>query len=114
MAKFAGAGRGYLNPQRTDESNQEYVTPAKHYDMRKEQLEAKEAKEAEKSYNDSLKMAKGGAVKKPQYMSFTKTGKPAGMRDVMAKGGTASSRADGIAKRGKTRGTIVMCGGGMK
>ena len=30
-----------------------------------------------------------------------------------AKGGTASSRADGIAKRGKTRGTIVMCGGGM-
>ena len=30
-----------------------------------------------------------------------------------AKGGSASSRADGIAKRGKTRGTIVMCGGGM-
>jgi hypothetical protein len=31
----------------------------------------------------------------------------------MAKGGSASSRADGIAVRGKTRGTIVMCGGGM-
>ena len=31
-----------------------------------------------------------------------------------AKGGTASARADGIASRGKTRGTIVaMCGGGM-
>ena len=30
-----------------------------------------------------------------------------------AKGGTASSRADGIAQRGKTRGTMVMCGGGM-
>ena len=30
-----------------------------------------------------------------------------------AEGGTASSRADGIAQRGKTRGTIVMCGGGM-
>lgn len=31
-----------------------------------------------------------------------------------AKGGmTASARADGIAQRGKTRGTIVMCGGGM-
>ena len=32
-----------------------------------------------------------------------------------AKGGkvTASSRGDGIAQRGKTRGTIVMCGGGM-
>ena len=86
MPKFAGAGRGYLNPQRTDESDEEYVTPAKHYDMRKEQLEAKEAKEAEKSYNAATKMAKGGS---------------------------ASSRADGIAQRGKTRGTIVMCGGGM-
>ena len=29
-----------------------------------------------------------------------------------AKGGSASSRADGIAQRGKTRGTIIMCGGG--
>jgi hypothetical protein len=31
----------------------------------------------------------------------------------MAKGGSASSRADGCAQRGKTKGTIVMCGGGM-
>ena len=31
----------------------------------------------------------------------------------MKKGGSASSRADGIAQRGKTKGTIVMCGGGM-
>ena len=30
-----------------------------------------------------------------------------------ASGGSASSRADGIAQRGKTKGTIVMCGGGM-
>jgi hypothetical protein len=33
----------------------------------------------------------------------------------MKKGGkvsSASKRADGIAQRGKTRGTIVMCGGG--
>lgn len=29
-----------------------------------------------------------------------------------AKGGTASARADGIAQRGKTKGTIVACGGG--
>jgi hypothetical protein len=34
--------------------------------------------------------------------------------DNFAKGGmTASSRADGCAERGKTKGTIVMCGGGM-
>ena len=31
----------------------------------------------------------------------------------MKKGGSASSRGDGIAQRGKTKGTIVMCGGGM-
>jgi hypothetical protein len=30
----------------------------------------------------------------------------------MAKGGTASSRADGCAQRGKTKGTVIMCGGG--
>ena len=29
-----------------------------------------------------------------------------------AKGGSASSRADGIAVKGKTRGTIIACGGG--
>ena len=27
--------------------------------------------------------------------------------------GSASRRADGIATKGKTRGTMVMCGGGM-
>jgi len=31
----------------------------------------------------------------------------------MAKGGSASARADGIAQRGKTKGTMIMCGGGM-
>lgn len=31
----------------------------------------------------------------------------------MKKGGSASARADGIAQRGKTRGTMVMCKGGM-
>jgi hypothetical protein len=32
----------------------------------------------------------------------------------MAKGGSASARADGCATKGKTRGTIIaMCGGGM-
>ena len=30
-----------------------------------------------------------------------------------AAGGTASARADGIAQRGKTRGVMVACGGGM-
>ena len=40
-------------------------------------------------------------------------GKPVKPAKKMAKGGTASARADGIAQRGKTKGTFVMCGGGM-
>jgi hypothetical protein len=31
----------------------------------------------------------------------------------MSSGGSASSRADGCAVKGKTKGTMVMCGGGM-
>jgi len=38
--------------------------------------------------------------------------KKAGGAIKMSSGGTASSRADGCAQRGKTRGTMVMCGGG--
>lgn len=30
----------------------------------------------------------------------------------LSAGGSASSRADGIAQRGKTKGTLIMCGGG--
>jgi hypothetical protein len=40
-------------------------------------------------------------------------GKPVKPEKKMAGGGSASSRADGCAERGKTRGTMVMCGGGM-
>lgn len=39
--------------------------------------------------------------------------KPAPKVVKKAAGGSASSRADGCAQRGKTKGTIVMCGGGM-
>ena len=43
-----------------------------------------------------------------------KESKPVASKVVKkAGGGSASSRADGIASRGKTKGTIVMCGGGM-
>lgn len=43
--------------------------------------------------------------KEPKPMPAPKVVKKAG-------GGTASSRGDGIAQRGKTKGTMVMCGGG--
>jgi hypothetical protein len=57
------------------------------------------------SYTGS-KFAKGGITSK--YMSFTKTGKPDGMKPVMARGGmarsSASKRGDGIATKGFTKG----------
>ena len=53
-------------------------------------------------------MKKGGMAKSAKFMSFSKTGKPSGMKPVtkMANGGSASSRADGIATKGKTRGKM--------
>jgi len=59
---------------------------------------------------EMMGMKKGGAAK---YMSFTDTGKPAGMKPVkkMAAGGSASSRADGVAKKGKTKGKLLSKGG---
>ena len=59
----------------------------------------------------SMQEAKDAAmqVKKNKAYNAAKT-----YPDDFAKGGmTASKRADGIAQRGKTRGTMVMCGGGM-
>ena len=84
--KQAGAGRGFVNPQRTDESDAEYVTPKQRYAMEKQMEEEKASAQAEKAYNKATGYARGGM--------------------------TASKRADGIAQRGKTRGTIIMCGGG--
>jgi hypothetical protein len=53
-------------------------------------------------------MKKGGKVAESKYMSFTDSGKPAGMKPVkMASGGGVfRSSANGIAQRGKTRGKM--------
>jgi hypothetical protein len=85
--KSAGAGRGFVNPQRLDESDEDYITPKQRYEMEKQAQEKKASEATDTAYNKSL--------------------------STMKNGGSASSRADGIAQRGKTRGTIVMCGGGM-
>ena len=64
-----------------------YVSTADRYAMEKQAQEAKESEKTDKAYEAATKN--------------------------MAKGGSASKRADGIASRGKTRGTIIaMCGGG--
>jgi hypothetical protein len=63
-----------------------------------------------KKFDENYK--KGGKVKAPTmtFETYTKTGKKAGLKTIpvkkMSNGGTASSRADGIAVKGKTRGKI--------
>ena len=59
--------------------------------------------------------AEGGEAEDNQYMS--RLVKPAEKKqdNMYKKGGkvsSASSRADGISQRGKTKGTMIMCGGG--
>jgi len=71
-----------------------------------------DAQEHKGGKGTTLKLAKGGDAK---YMSFTKTGKPDGMKPVtkMASGGTFRASANGIAQSGKTKGKMIaMCGGG--
>ena len=81
-------------------------------EAKQEARDRKAAKLQEKAYNESLTSedkAKGGVTGK-KYMSFSKTGKPAGMKNVtkMASGGmTASKRADGCCTKGKTKGKMV-------
>ena len=91
------------------EMDDEKRSPAER-EARQMMKDRKAAKEAEAAYNANVTsegMKKGGKVKSAKYMSFSKTGKPAGMKNVtkMANGGYVKA-ADGIAQRGKTRGTM--------
>ena len=79
-------------------------------ESKQEAKDSATAKKQDKAYNESLtteNKAKGGMTAK--FMSFSKKGKPAGMKSVtkMASGGTASSRADGCVSKGKTRRKMV-------
>ena len=85
----AGAGRGFVNPKPVNVSDEDYITPEARYEMETRRREMREADAAKKAEDRAYGMKKGGKV------------------------GSASKRADGIAQRGKTRGTIVMCKGGM-
>jgi hypothetical protein len=70
---------------------------------------AKELKKYEDKQNEGIYTAEKG--KPPTDPEGAK--KKGGMIKMASGGMTASKRADGIAQRGKTRGTMVMCGGGM-
>jgi hypothetical protein len=88
----AGAGRGFVNPKTIAEMEDEKRSPAER-EARQMMKDRAAAKAAEAAYNRSVTsegMAKGGKVS------------------------SASRRADGIATKGKTKGTMIaMCGGGM-
>jgi hypothetical protein len=88
---------------------------------------AEEAMKERREAIDELKREKRGVEKTPsdraredaremRMMELNDKASRAASRDMgMKKGGkvsSASSRADGIAQRGKTRGKMVMCGGG--
>ena len=78
--KEAGAGRGFVNPKTVEEMKDEARSPAER-EARQMLKDRKAAKEAEAAYNASVSsegMKKGGYVK----------------------------AADGIAKKGKTRGKM--------
>jgi hypothetical protein len=70
----------------------------------------------ERAYNESLTSTEPAPKKSimPKKAETKAMGEDATDAMAFKKGGmTASKRADGIAQRGKTRGTMVMCGGGM-
>ena len=73
-------------PRRTPGSVEDVVRSEEKQKMLDEARDAKMMRESDKSYEAA--------------------------RTTFKKGGSASSRADGIAKRGKTRGKMVMCYGG--
>jgi hypothetical protein len=76
---------------------------------REEMADRKMQDATEKAYTKSLTTTEYAPAKKDPRDAVR------GQRGY-AKGGSvgsASKRADGIATKGKTRGTIVMCGGGM-
>lgn len=82
--KDAGAGRGFVNPKTVAEMNDEERSPAER-EARQMMKDRKEAKKAEAAYN--------AAMPSP-YKSGGKVS-------------SASSRADGCAVKGKTRGKMV-------
>lgn len=83
---YMAANRTPVNPAPSDmDKAQEMVN----------QMPASSSAGAGRGMVNPTGMKRGGSVKK------------------MSAGGSASKRADGIAQRGKTRGTFVACGGGM-
>jgi hypothetical protein len=76
-------------------------------DNYRRETEAEDKERKAYSGKDEENMKRGGMTSK--FMSFSKKGKPAGMKPVtkMASGGSFRASANGIATKGKTRGKMV-------
>jgi len=101
QAESAGAGRGKQGGPTAEELK-------KHED--KQDAGIYTAEKGKPPTDPESAKKSGGVIKSAKFMSFSKKGKPAGMKKVtkMASGGmTASSRADGCCSKGKTRGKMV-------
>ena len=106
-------------PPDQDMSN---VSPADVAEAKQRSKDTTEYDKADKTSPNPKNLPNVTKDKLPSNMSKPKN-LPTDMKDKvpasmlkpinMAKGGSASSRADGIAQRGKTRGTFIACGGGM-
>lgn len=59
-AKNAGAGRGFVNPRRTDESEADYVSPSDRAAMEKQLAEARAQAEADAGYKAATEGHKAG------------------------------------------------------
>jgi len=111
------------NPTFSPDQDMDNVTPQDLQDAQTRTKERKAYKDAsriapEPSYdggNRLMAISKGMKADR-KAESADRASRVNAMGDTYKKGGSvssASSRADGIAQRGKTKGTFVMCGGGM-
>ena len=85
--KNAGAGRGFINPQRTDESDEDYVSPKDIYESEKErsdqETQTKTNTAAEKA---SKNMKSGGKVKHKMSKEAYRTVQMVALSVVILKG----------------------------
>ena len=114
-ASYSNEGRGSTPPKKAPYSNEgRGSTPPKStYETPYDRLNRRNAEQsaAKKEYGESTRAETARLAKKSSGAMDPNTLLP----KRMAKGGSissASSRADGIAQRGKTRGTML-CSGGM-
>ena len=104
--KNAGAGRGFLNPQRTDEKDEDYVTPGQYIEAdkeRRERLEQAKINEAYEAATQNIGKKKGGKI--THYKSASAAVNAAekrGDKSITVK----FNHRDGIAQRGHTKGRM--------